>query len=455
VVLDDTSNFSADALAKTADDLESELGGRVHETFSASINGFSAEMSEKEAQQLSADPRVKYVEEDGAVDLQATQTDATWGISRIDQPNFQTPLDSTYNYNATGLGVSVYVIDTGILTTHPDFGGRAVAAYDSSHDNTPIDQCDGHGTHVAGTIGSTTYGVAKNVRLYSVKVFPCWGSGTMSNVIAGVDWVTKHAGRPSVVNMSLDGAVSSSLDDAIERSIASGITYVVAAGNYNDDACNYSPSHLLDAIVVGSTDQRDFRDSVSDYGACVDVFAPGVLITSTWNQADSPTFQMSGTSTAAPHVAGVAALYLENHPSASPAVVENAIKSGATIGVVTDTGVGSPNLFLYSLFDSSPSPAGCAGTTYLGTLNSAGAIDYQSSASGFTGASGGYSGHIDSSNGSVFSLALEKQSKGKWSAVASVAPNQILTYNGRSGTYRWRVSDTSGSGNYSLCAVAP
>src|SRR5437773_1480594 len=273
VVLNKDASESGTDKGDTIAALNREFPGSVKNIYSSAISGYSVEMTEDQAKLLSEDPRVKYVEEDGVVLVQATQASATWGISRIDQRDWVYPLDTNYDYNATGAGVSVYVIDTGILTTHPDFGGRAVNAFDAYHDGTLFSDCNGHGTHVAGTIGSATYGVAKNVTLYSVKVFPCWGSGTMSDVIAGVDWVTRHANHPSVANMSLAGPYSSALEDAVQKSIDSGITYVVAAGNYGSDACNYSPAHLGSAITVGSTDQRDYRDSISDYGPCVDIFA--------------------------------------------------------------------------------------------------------------------------------------------------------------------------------------
>lgn len=459
VVLDNAASDTTDKDAvESAERLNRKYPGNLGKVYSNAIKGYSVEMSAETAEILSQDPGVKYVEEDAEIDPQTTQTGATWGISRIDEHNYTYPLDQNYDYSATGSGVSVYVIDTGVLTTHPDFGGRAVEAFDAYKENTPMTECNGHGTHVAGTIGSTTYGVAKNVMLYSVKVFPCSGSGTMSDVIAGVDWVTRRATTPAVANMSLTGVYSSSLDDAVRSSVASGVTYVVAAGNYGADACGYSPAHLPEVITVGSTDQRDFRDGISNYGSCVDVFAPGVLITSTWNQIGLPYTAISGTSTASPHVAGVAALYLEANPNAKPSEVQAAITSSATPDVVYNEGLGSPNLFLYSDLSASVGGGTCSGTSFTGLLAGSGSVDYKSSSGGFSGSTGQYSANLQMPDGAQFNLTLQKKAKSRWSTVAtsSATPTgQSINYNGRSGTYRWTVTSVSGSGDYSLCTANP
>ena len=454
VVLDPNQDFRSDPDGTIAD-LNKNYPGEIDHVFSSALNGYSVQMPPGLAMQLSADPRVKYVEEDSLVDLQSTETGATWGISRIDQRSFIAPLDTNYYYNASGAGVSVYVIDTGVLTTHPDFGGRAVDAFDAYHDGGDMTVCNGHGTHVAGTIGSNTYGVAKSAMIYSVKVYPCDTAitGSMSAILSGIDWVNRHAVHPAVANMSMSGAASQTLDDAVRSSIATGITYVVSAGNNNDNACNYSPARTAEAITVGATDERDYRSSISNYGRCVDIFAPGEYITSLSNKPDSPTFIMSGTSTSSPHIAGIAALYLEQHPTAAPTEVQSTIVGNATPGVVTDVGTNSPNLFAYSLFPASTT--GCGGTDYNGSLSSSGAADYQSSSNGFNGGSGRYQANLSIPAGSSFSLSLEKKGGGnRWSAVASSTTGSIL-YKGKSGTYRWKVMDVAGSGTYSLCAMTP
>jgi subtilisin family serine protease len=296
---------------------------------------------------LRANPNVAYIEADATVTASTTQTNATWGIDRIDQRN--RPLSTTYNYTSTGAGVTAYVIDTGIRTTHNQFGGRAVGGFTAINDGRGTTDCNGHGTHVAGTVGGTTYGVAKQVRLVAVRVLSCSGSGTTSGVIAGIDWVTGNhaAGSPAVANMSLGGGASSSLDNAVNRSINDGVTYAVAAGNSNVSACNSSPARVPAALTAGSTTSTDARSSFSNYGSCVDLFAPGSSITSAWYTSNTATNTISGTSMASPHVAGAAARYLQGNPSASPATVSDAIRTNATTGVVTNPGSGSPNRLLY------------------------------------------------------------------------------------------------------------
>ncbi|MER6994901.1 S8 family peptidase [Streptomyces sp. NPDC000410] len=334
-------------------DLAAEEGVTPKHTYRSVLKGFSASMSKAKAARLAADPRVAYVEQNATVRIDATQTNATWGLDRIDQRNL--PLSTTYTYNTTASNVNAYIIDTGIRTSHSEFGGRASVGTDTVGGGQNGQDCQGHGTHVAGTVGGKTYGVAKNVKLIAVRVLDCNGSGTTAGVIAGVDWVTANAVKPAVANMSLGGGANTSLDNAVKRSIASGVSYSVAAGNGNFlglpvNACNSSPARVPEAITVGATDSADRRASFSNYGTCLDLFAPGVNITSAWKDNNTATKTISGTSMATPHTAGVAALHLAANPSATPAQVRDAVVTNATSGKVTDPRTGSPNKLLHSLF---------------------------------------------------------------------------------------------------------
>ncbi|WP_433298452.1 S8 family peptidase [Actinoplanes sp. CA-030573] len=321
-------------------------GGQVATTYAA-VRGFHARMTAGQAAHLAADPSVRYVEQDAAVDVAATTATPTWGLDRIDQRSL--PLSKSYS-GPSAAGVTAYVIDSGIRITHKEFGGRASSGWDFVDDDADADDCKGHGTHVAGTIGGATYGVAKNVKLVSVRVLDCKGSGSYSSIMAGVDWVTKHAAKPAVANMSLGGTSSNSkaLDEAVERSIAGGVTYVVAAGNDHQNACRQTPAHIGNAITVGATDSKDTRASFSNFGSCLDIFAPGVRIVSAGMSSNTATQTMSGTSMASPHVAGVAALVLAGHPAWTPAQVRDDLVGHAGTGLVRSAGTGSPNKLLYT-----------------------------------------------------------------------------------------------------------
>ena len=436
-------------------------GGKIDNVYETALRGFSAELSEKEAIALSEDPRVKFVEEDGVVYANATQTGATWGLDRIDQRD--RPTDGNYNYTPTGNGVNAYIIDTGILTAHTQFGGRAVAGFDAIGDGQNSNDCNGHGTHVAGTVGSTTYGVAKNARLYAVRVLGCNGSGSNSGVIAGIDWVAANHVKPAVANMSLGGGASTATDNAVQNAINAGVTMVVAAGNENQNACNVSPARAANAITVGSTTNTDARSSFSNFGTCVDIFAPGSNITSAWYTSTTATNTISGTSMASPHVAGVAALYLENNTSASPATVTNAIKNTGSTGKLTGINTGSPNLLLYSLLTTGGggggTPPTCGGGTFTGSLSGTGANAYQPNNSYYyTANSGAHTGSLTGPAGTDFDLFLEKWNGSAWTTVAraeSSSSNESITYNGTAGYYRFRIYSYRGAGSYSLCTNRP
>jgi serine protease len=329
-----------------AEEMAATHRGKLKQVYRNALNGFAVEMSPEDAQRLSEDFRVAFVEEDGIMTADATQSNPPWGLDRIDQRN--RPLSGTYTFNWTGSGVFAYVIDTGIRTAHTQFGGRAANVFDAFGGNGQ--DCNGHGTHVAGTVGGSTFGVAKSVNLRGVRVLNCSGSGSTSGVIAGVDFVRLNRQNPAVANMSLGGGASSALDTAVNNLSNSGVPIAVAAGNSNANACNSSPARAANAITVGSTTTSDSRSSFSNFGTCLDLFAPGSGILSAWWTSNTATATLSGTSMASPHVAGVAALYRQSNPGASAATVRNAIVNGATTNVVTNAGTGSPNRLLYSLF---------------------------------------------------------------------------------------------------------
>ena len=343
--------------------LAAEHGATVRFTYGAALKGFAGSLPGQAAAALARNPNVAYVEPDQVMRVVATQEGATWGLDRIDQRDL--PLSTTYSYDATGSGVSAYIIDTGILLGHNEFTGRVSTGFDAVTSGGDANDCNGHGTHVAGTVGGTTYGVAKATRLYAVRVLGCNGSGTNSGVIAGVDWVTSNRQLPAVANMSLGGGASTALDDAVRRSIASGVTYALAAGNGDflgrpQDACAGSPSRVTEGLTVGATDKTDKEASFSNYGTCVDLLAPGVSITSAWYTSTTATNTISGTSMATPHVAGAAALYLQTNVGAAPATVADALTKNASVDKITlhsrSASGGTPNLLLYTGTQASEPP---------------------------------------------------------------------------------------------------
>jgi subtilisin family serine protease len=312
-----------------------------HYVYTAAVNGFAAELNQGQLNALQHNPNVDYIEQDQMYEAATTQSGATWGIDRIDQRNL--PLNGTYVYNNTASTVYAYVIDTGIYTAHSQFGGRASAVYDALGGNGQ--DCNGHGTHVAGTIGSSTYGVAKAVKLRAVRVLDCNGSGATSGIIAALDWVRVNHSNPAVANMSLGGGFSSTLNTAANNLANSGVFLAVAAGNENQNACNVSPASAASATTVAASTSTDARASYSNYGSCVDVYAPGSSITSTWSNGGTNT--ISGTSMASPHVAGVAALYKGVNGNVASSTIDSWIKTNATANVISGNPSGTPNRLLY------------------------------------------------------------------------------------------------------------
>jgi PKD repeat protein len=413
--------------------LAQQQGGEAFYTYEHALKGFAFRGSGQAAEALARNSNVAYVEQDQVMQAIATQTGATWGLDRIDA---RSGLDTNYTYNVTGSGVSSYVIDTGILLTHQDFGGRAVTGFDAITSGGTATDCNGHGTHVAGTMGGTNWGVAKATKLYAVRVLDCNGSGTNTGVIAGVDWVTANHLKPAVANMSLGGGASTALDDAVSNSIAAGVSYSVAAGNGDRlgrqvDACTVSPARVPNAMTIGATTNTDAKTSWSNYGNCVDFFAPGASITSAWYTSNTATNTISGTSMAAPHVAGVAALYLESNPGATPQQVRDALYNETTKGIVTSSST-TNNHLLYS------PPAGFGsggGTTPPANVAPTAAFTY--SCSGLT------CNFTDASTDTDGSIASRAWAFGD--GATSTATNPSRTY-GASGTYTVALTVTDDKG---------
>ncbi len=332
-----------------AKNIAKQHGGKVLQTYDTVLKGFAVYLPEAAGtafvEAMKKNPNVLSVENDTIMKIDATtQSNPDWGLDRIDQKTL--PLNSAYSYLQTGSGTTAYIVDTGILSTHQQFSGRVLSGYTAISDGNGTTDCNGHGTHVAGTVGGSMYGVAKNVSLVPIRILGCDGSGASSNVIAGLDWILKNGKKPAVVNMSLGGDANTSLDSAVENLFNNGYVMVVAAGNSNTDACSSSPARVSKAITVAATDNTDTRASYSNYGSCVDIFAPGSQINSSWIGNNTATKILNGTSMATPHVAGVVAEMLQSTPNATPQTISTNLVNQASSNVVKNPS-GSPNRLLY------------------------------------------------------------------------------------------------------------
>ncbi|MGX7826435.1 S8 family peptidase [Actinokineospora sp. 24-640] len=352
---------STAAVDSTAQSLAGRHRGAVTHTYRSALRGFAIEMTEEQARLLAADPQVSHVEQDSVVELADQVYPPSWGLDRVDQVDQR--LNGRYGYDATASNVTAYILDTGIRITHADFGGRARYGRDTVNDDNVADDCNGHGTNVAGTVGGSQYGVAKGVRLVAVKVLPCTGTGKNSDVIQGVDWVTANHVKPAVANMSLSSPDSEAMDAAVRGSINAGVTYVVAAGNYGGTSCNRSPARVEQALTVGASTITDHRADFSNHGRCMDLFAPGLDIVTAGHQSDVAEKTTSGTSLAAPHVAGAAALLLSKHPNGIPAWVAANIIEDAARDRIVNPGTNSPNLLLNTVMGPVISNIVCAKST--------------------------------------------------------------------------------------------
>jgi subtilisin family serine protease len=422
-----------DRVARPADQAREMVrahGGTLHFTYEQAVRGFAATLTPQAAEALRRNPNVRYVEPDQVVTAAATQNGAPSSLDRIDQRSL--PLSGTYTYasGATGQGVNAYVVDSGIRFSHTQFGGRAVPAVDYVPDGGMGNDCTGHGTHVAGILGGSTYGVAKGVKLHSVRVIDCYNQAFMSAVVAGLDWVRLNHVKPAVVNLGFTGLYSLAQDDAVRALLAAGVTVVSPAGNASDDVCHYSSAYIDGVITAGATDASDTRWPGSNWGHCIDVFAPGVDITSAAYYDDNDVTVLTGTSMAAPHVAGAVARYLQTKTNATPAEAHAFIVNGATTGVVYDAGYLSPNRLLYvdpSLGGTPPSVT-ISGPS---TISAAGTYTWSTSV---TGGSGSY----------AYAWEYRTQGSATWTPVGTAASTYTRSVAAGNAHFELRVTVTSG-----------
>ncbi|SFL28270.1 S8 family serine peptidase [Lysobacter sp. cf310] len=407
-------------------------------SYQHALRGFVVDADDAALAQLLKDPRVAYVEEDGIGSIYATQNNATWGIDRVDQRNL--PLSTTYTYDTDATGVHAYILDTGVRADHTEFSGRMGNGFSVRPGDPSTNDCHGHGTHVAGTVAGTTWGVAKKATVHPIRVFDCTGNAQTSEAIAAIDWVTANHVKPAVANMSFGYPGSTAIDTSITNMLNAGVVVVAASGNSNDDACSGSPRRVPRALTVAATDRNDARSlwpsgQAPGWGSCVDLFGPGSDIVSAGISGSSSTATMSGTSMATPHVAGVVALYLSTHPSATPDEVHAAIMNNATAGKVTGNLRGSPNFMLHSLFSGGPGPG-----------NQAPVANFTSSASGLTVS------FTDTSSDSDGSIASRSWSFGDGTNSTSANPSK--TYSA-AGTYTvsLTVTDNGGASNTKTATV--